>query len=108
MDISVTGRNFQLTDSTKDYTYDKVANLSRFHDRITDVKAVLSKGNGGFACEVIIAIPSKQNIVVAKESDKLFGAIDESVGICERKLRQYKNKRRDMKGNFHDVPDDQV
>lgn len=104
MNISVSRRNMELSKATKEYMLEKIEKLDRFFDRITDVKAILAKENDRYACEIIISVPSHQNIVIERKSEKLYRAIDQSINICERKLRQYKNKMHDRKGRLHDVP----
>ena len=69
MNISVSGRHMHLSAATKDYTLDKVDKFDRFFDRITEVKAILSKENNRYGCELIIALPAHKNIVINKEAE---------------------------------------
>jgi putative sigma-54 modulation protein len=105
MNISVSGRHMDLSEATKDYTFEKVDKFDKFFDRITEVKAVLSKESNRYGCELIIALPSHKNIVINKEAENLYAAIDDAANIGERKLRQFKDKMRGRKGHLHDVPD---
>ena len=105
MDISLSGRHLELTDHIKNYTNEKLDKMQKYYSRITAVNVIISQETSGFMCEVIISIPGHKNIVVKKEGENVFGAVDNSVQICQRKLKQYKNRRREMKGHFHDVPE---
>ena len=105
MDISLSGRHLELTEQIKDYANEKLDKMQKYYRRITAVNVILSQENSGFTCEVIVSVPGHKNIVVKKEGENLFSAVDNSVQICQRKLKQYKNKRREMKGHFHDVPE---
>lgn len=105
MDISLSGKNIELTGQIKEYTQKKADKMQKYYNRITAVEAILSKEKNGFICEVIVSVPGHKNIVVKKEGENFFGAVDNSIQICQRKLKQYKNKRRERKGHFHDVPE---
>ena len=105
MDISLSGRHLELTEQIKDYTNEKLDKMQKYYRRITAVNVILSQENSGFTCEVIVSVPGHKNIVVKKDGENLFSAVDNSVQICQRKLKQYKTKRREMKGHFHDVPE---
>jgi len=105
MDISLSGRNIELSVQIKEYTNKKIDKMQKYYKRITAVETILSRENSGFLCEVIVSVPGHKNIVVKKEGENFFSAIDNSIQICQRKLKQYKNKRRERKGHFHDVPE---
>lgn len=107
MEISLSGRHVDLSDQIKEYAHEKIDKMQKYYKRITSVQTVLSQENSGVSCEVIVTVPGHKNIVIKKEGENFFSAIDSSVQICQRKLKQYKNKRREMKGHFHDVPEGQ-
>jgi ribosomal subunit interface protein len=105
MNVSFTARHTSISEDTKQYTLDKVEHLTRFFDRITDVKAVVSEEKGGYCCEFVISVPNHSKIVVKKSADLLYTAIDNAISTSERQLRQYKDKMRERKGHLHDQPD---
>jgi putative sigma-54 modulation protein len=107
MDTSMSGRHMALTAPIKKYTREKMDKLVKFYKRITKIKTILFKESTGFKCEIILTLPGHKNIVINKEAENLYSAIDNTFHTCERKLKQYKDKRRQRKGHFHDVPKDQ-
>jgi len=108
MNVSFSSRHVDISDDSKEYTMQKVEKLGRIYDRITDVKAIISKENKAFLAEFVINVPNYHTIVVKKDSEKLYSAIDSAINICERELQEYKGKKRDRKGRLHDVPEDSI
>ena len=105
MDVTLSARHMDLSDATKDYIRDKVSRIDRALDQITEVKAVVCKEHTGFSFELVAVIPNHANIVITRQSENLYGAVDEAVATCERKLRQFKDKRQHRKGHLHDLPE---
>ncbi len=106
MNVSFTARHTTISEDTKQYTLEKVEGLTRFFDRITGVKAIVSEENNGYSCEFVISVPNHKNIVIKKHADLLYSAIDTAVNISERKLSQYKDKMRERKGRLHEQPEE--
>ena len=105
MDISLSARHMDLSDATKAYIQEKVLRVDRSFDRVTEIKAVVCKEHSGFSFELVAVIPSHPNIVITRQSENLYGAVDEAVATCERKLRQFKDKQQHRKGHLHDQPE---
>ena len=111
MNITITGRNVDLTDAIKERINDKMTKLDKMFTKETSATVTLKKENGKDVCE--INIPVKGNLLrVSKRQDNLFAAIDTAVDKLERQIRKYKTKIRDNKihnimkniaeGNFSD------
>ena len=111
MNITITGRNVDLTDAIKARVNDKLSKLDKLFTKETNATVTLKKENGKDVCE--INIPVKGNLLrVSEKQDNLFSAIDISIDKLERQIRKYKTKIRDNKihtimkniaeGNFSD------
>ena len=111
MNITITGRNVDLTDAIKARVNDKLSKLDKLFTKETNATGTLKKENGKDVCE--INIPVKGNLLrVSEKQDNLFSAIDIAIDKLERQIRKYKTKIRDNKihtimkniaeGNFSD------
>ena len=96
MNITITGRNVDLTDAIKERINDKITKLDKMFTKETSATVTLKKENGKDVCE--INIPVKGNLLrVSERQDNLFAAIDTAVDKLERQIRKYKTKIRDNK-----------
>ena len=111
MNITITGRNVDLTDAIKARVNDKLTKLDKMFTKETNATVTLKKENGKDVCE--INIPVKGSLLrVSERQDNLFSAIDNAIDKLERQIRKYKTKIRDNKihnimknvveGNFSD------
>lgn len=92
--ITVTGRNVQVTDSLRDYAIEKVSKIERFTDRIIDVLIVMDIQK----LEQRVDISLKLNNVKIKSqasSENLYTAIDMAVHKLETQFLKYKNRLQD-------------
>jgi len=105
MEISIAGRHVELSTRLKEYAYERMSKLEKYYKRITKAQMILAEENSGYTCELLIDVPGHKHIVVKKEGDTFFKAVDNTLDICQRKLKEYKDKRRERKGHFHDVPE---
>ncbi len=103
MNITVTARNFHITDSVKELAERRLAKLARYNDGILDIHClfVTDKRN-----EVIIEVDvhSRTGRVHAKETDPdLKTALDRLAHKLERLVKRQKTKRHN--GHTRSAPD---
>ncbi len=92
MDITVTARNFTLTDSVKDHAERRLAKLARYHEGIHDIDClfVTDKRN---AIVVEVNVHARGGRIHAKESDHdLRSALDRVAHKLERLVKRQKSK----------------
>ncbi|NLM17504.1 MAG: ribosome-associated translation inhibitor RaiA [Candidatus Riflebacteria bacterium] len=98
MQFLVKGRNFQLTDSLKQYAEKKLANVNRYFENVVEVDVTLSVKDSkdiskSRVCEVTIWAKSIGNPIHGKAaSDDLYASIDLVVEKIERQLKKHKEK----------------
>lgn len=93
MQIKVTARHLDLTDSLRDYSESKVARMTKFLDEVIDAHIVLSIERYRHIAE--ITIKTNQAVVHGQgESDDMYNAIDSAVEKVERQLLRFKGKYR--------------
>ena len=94
MNITITGKNVDLTDAIKARINEKITKLDKMFTKETNATVTLKKENGKDICE--INIPVKGNLLrVSERQDNLFAAIDTATDKLERQIRKYKTKIRD-------------
>lgn len=100
MQIQITGKNLELSQSIKDYVDKKMTALNKFYnEKIIRAEVVLGvnsdhhqKGNKFFA-ECKLDVPGK-NLFAIKEEDSLYKAVDKIRDYLELELKKYKLKQR--------------
>ena len=91
MNIIISAKNIELTDSLRAAVEDKIGKLDRYFMPDTDVNVTLSVEKERQKIEV--TIPVKGNIIRSEqESNDMYVSIDLVEEIIERQLRKYKTK----------------
>lgn len=100
MQIVVTGRHMSVTDSMKQHAEEKTQRLTRFYDRVQEIRAVLDFDGGMPTAELIVAIEHSDDLVAREQSADMYAAIDTVCDRMERQLRKHK-ERIDQKHRGH-------
>jgi putative sigma-54 modulation protein len=90
-DISVTGRNVQITDAMKSYAIEKVSKIEKFSDRILDVQVTMDIQKLEHRCDIIIKVDHIK-IKSHAVSNQMYTSIDMAVHKLETQLLKYKRK----------------
>lgn len=96
MQVTVTGRNIELTPSLKEYLIDKLARSQKHFDHILNVTALLSVAkNPSVAASQTAEVTIKLNgaVIRGEEStENMYASIDLVADKIERQLRKYKTR----------------
>ena len=96
MDITISGKNMDITSSLREAVQDKLGKLDRYFTPDTDVHVTLSVEKERQKIEV--TIPVKGRIIRSEQvSNDMYVSIDLVEEVIERQLRKYKNKIIDKK-----------
>ncbi len=97
MNISITGRNVDLTEPIKAYVHEKLGHLKHSFDYVVDVKVILQVDRFRHNCEVTI---QASNIVInaSKETEDMYASIDGAIDKINRQLKRYRAKLRKHQG----------
>lgn len=95
MQINMTGRHFEISDSIREYLLEKAKRLERVFDGITEIEAVLKNEDRTFHCELIIHIRNKPSLVVDESQESMHAAIDVATDKAQRQLRRHKERVRE-------------
>lgn len=97
MNIRITARHMEVSDSAKSFVQEKFAAIERFFHGVKDAEVILKQEDRKTHCEVILHIKSKGDIVIDVARDTLHEAVDIAVSKCERQLRRTKEKLEDRR-----------
>lgn len=91
MRFTISGRNFEVTESLKNQIYSKLGKLERFFSKDVEAQVTLSVERGRQKIEV--TIPVKGGMIRAeKESTDMYVAIDLVEEAIESQLKKYRKK----------------
>ncbi|PZN06779.1 MAG: ribosome-associated translation inhibitor RaiA [Bacillota bacterium] len=93
MNISIYGKNVDVTDALKEYARKKVGKVAKYFDEPLQAKVTLSVERDRHIVEVTIPLPSSDLLLRAEEeSDDMYASIDLVVDKLERQIRKYKTR----------------
>lgn len=95
MEITITGRHFEVTEAIRSYAKEKLSKLEKFYDGITSIEAILKNEDRKFHCEIIVHIANKPDAVIDVADDNMYAAIDVAHDKAQRQVRKTKTKLRD-------------
>ncbi|MEO5361589.1 MAG: ribosome-associated translation inhibitor RaiA [Nitrospirota bacterium] len=91
MNITVTGRNFDITEPIREYAEGKIHKFDKFLSTDTDALVILSVEKYRHKAEVVI---KSNGIQIQAESitGEMYSSIDEVLEKLDRQIRKYKEK----------------
>ena len=93
MQINISGRHVEVTDSMKEYVTSKLERLNNHHDRITSTNVILSVDKLIQKAEATVHVSGKDVFADASHED-LYAAIDSLADKLDRQLIKHKEKMR--------------
>lgn len=93
MQINISGRHVEVTDSMRDYVTSKIERLTHHHDRITSTNVIVSVDKLIQKAEATIHVSGKDLFAEATNED-MYAAIDALVDKLDRQLIKHKEKMR--------------
>ncbi len=99
MNISLTGRQLELTDTIKAHMNASIETLSKFNMDIISVNVVAStqskKGKDHSVVEFVINLAHKNSIIIKQNDDDLYAAIDLATARAQKAMRRMHHKDTD-------------
>jgi ribosome hibernation promoting factor len=95
--IALTGRHIEITDSMRDYAEEKLTRLTRFYDRIEKIDVVLDREPTKHRLEVVMHADHRTTFVAQVEAGEFYEAVDLIVEKLERQLKKHKEIHRNRK-----------
>ena len=99
MNISLTGRQLELTDAIKAHMNASIETLNKYNMDIISVNVVASaqtkKGKEHSEVEFVINLAHKNSIVISQNSEDLYAAIDMATSRAQKAMRRMHDKDSD-------------
>lgn len=93
-DVSVTGRNVEITDAMRDYAVEKVSKMERFSQRIISVHVIMEVQKLLHKVDIVMKV---DNIKIKSSaiSPDIYASIDEAAHKLQTQLVRYKQRIQD-------------
>jgi putative sigma-54 modulation protein len=104
MQISVRGKNLEVTPALRRHAEEKAAKLDRYLDRIRQVEFVLSHQKGVQTAEVNVA-SDLVDLRAQERNGDMYEAIDLVTKKLEKQVRRFKERLKEHPRNSRAVPD---
>ncbi|MBD3308517.1 ribosome-associated translation inhibitor RaiA [candidate division KSB3 bacterium] len=99
MQITLTGRHFEITDPLRQHIDNKMSKLDRYVNGITDVHVVLSVEKHRHIAEINLQVHG--NLIRGlEEKHDMYQAVDAAIDKLERQVKRFKDKETDHKGRL--------
>ena len=96
MNISISGRQLELTDAIKAHINTSIETLSKYNMDIISVNVVASaqtkKGKEHSVVEFVINLAHKNSIIIKQNDDDLYAAIDIATSRAQKAIRRMHDK----------------
>ena len=101
MNVSIVGKQFDLTDAIKDHISAAISSLEKFNLNIISARAVVTaderNGKKGFSVEFIIMLPNKNSVVIKQKDKDVYAAVDLAIDRAQKVLRRHSDKTKEHK-----------
>jgi putative sigma-54 modulation protein len=89
--VSIVGKNIQITDAIRNYALEKLSKIEKIADRIIDVIVTLDAQKLEQSCSVLMNF-NHFHIKVSASTDNMYSAIDRATDRTKALIRKYKTK----------------
>lgn len=96
MQVSISTRHGQLSDSTRAKITAKVEKMARLFERLSAIEVTVDlEHEESPTVDVQVSAEHKHDFVATEQAESLFGAVDGAIHKIEQQLRKYKEKVQD-------------
>ena len=99
MNISLTGRQMELTEAIKAHMTSSIETLQKFNLDIISVSMVASaqtkKGKEHSFIELVINLAHKNSVIIKQNNDDLYTAIDMAISRAQKAMRRMHDRESD-------------
>ncbi|HSW86290.1 MAG TPA: ribosome-associated translation inhibitor RaiA [Rhabdochlamydiaceae bacterium] len=92
--ITIIGRNLQVTEAMKNYAWEKLDKIERFHNHIMDAHVTMDIQKLEHSIVIILKIDHVE-IKVSASSTDMYPSIDKAIDKLQTKLRRWKSRIQD-------------
>ncbi|WP_345975190.1 ribosome-associated translation inhibitor RaiA [Sulfurimonas sp. HSL3-7] len=97
MNVSLTGRQIELTEPIKDYINASLLSMEKYNLDIISASVVVAKQerNRGVSLEYTINVAGKNTIIIKQRDDDLYAAADLATDRAQKAMRRLNDKLND-------------
>jgi putative sigma-54 modulation protein len=92
--LTIMGRNVYVTEAMKNYAFDKLSKIDRFHNHVLDLHVTLDIQKLEHSCVIILSFDHFR-VKVAASSTDMYASIDKAVDKLQSKIRRWKSRIQD-------------
>lgn len=109
MEIKVTARHGNLSDSIQETMKAKVAKLPRFFDRTTGIQVLADLGHSASPkVEIIISAEETRDFFASDTGNNVIVALDKTIAKIEQQLKKHKEKLIGNRSRDHKISEQVV
>ncbi|MDR1461053.1 MAG: ribosome-associated translation inhibitor RaiA [Campylobacteraceae bacterium] len=110
MNLSITGKQLELTEPIKEYIEEAADSLSKYNLDIISVRVIVAadekSAKRGFSIDFIINLAKKETIVIKQKDKDLYAAVDLAIERAKKVLRRTHDKITTLKGKKSTTDDE--
>ena len=103
MEIKVTARHGNLSDSIQETMKAKVAKLPRFFDRTTGIQILADLEHAEPKVEIIVSAEETSDFFASDTGNNVISALDSTISKIEQQLKKHKEKLLGNRSRDHKV-----
>jgi len=96
MQLSITGRNFELTDDVHEYVEKRINKIKTFFNRILETQLVIEVQRRRYTTEIALTA-NRASFHAQGQSEDIFASIDEAIDKMDKQIRRFKERIRDRR-----------
>ncbi|MCK4352758.1 ribosome-associated translation inhibitor RaiA [candidate division WOR-3 bacterium] len=97
MQVNISWRGIEPSDTMKEVVNKKVSNLERFSKRILNAEVVLAREGARYLSELEVKLGKASPFFAKEQAYDIYQALDSCVAKIKRRIKQYKSKIRQRK-----------
>ena len=98
MELSISGRNTELTGSLTEYTQEKSQKLEKVFDGIVRAEVNLKVEHDSQIAELLVSVRGGSDLVAEATEDDMYAAVDVVSEKMQRQLKKHKARLRSKRG----------
>ncbi len=102
MEVDITGRHFDITESLKAYVGDKIQKLEKYSLKVESIHVVLSIQKFHHVAEITL-LAKGLRLTAREDSIDMYSAFDKSMGNIELQVRRQHDRLKDHKGRRYEI-----
>ena len=92
MQVNVSSRHGHVPSEVRNYTAERVGNLSKFYDHITNVNVVIDQEKDNHMVEMVAHVGHGSTLVAKHKGEGLMVVVDATFDKLERQVRKLKDR----------------